>query len=145
MRGLALRLGIIGVIALGAFALKPFLTGNAGDLGVGDCFDPPTTTDTVKDVQHHPCSDSHGGEVILVEKHPDASSYPTDDDFDQFVAAQCVPAFQAYTGTDLTTNKDADIGWFVPTPDGWAGGDRTVICYATRTDDQKTTGSVKKS
>src|SRR3954462_8093003 len=119
MRSLGIRLGIIGVIVVGAFVLRPFLTGNASDLNVGDCFDPPTGSETVKDVQHHPCTDLHGGEVFLVDKHPDGSAYPSDDDFVQFVSDRCVPAYQAYTGVDLSSDKNADIGWLVPTADGW--------------------------
>src|SRR4051794_17175750 len=103
MRGLGIRLGFIAVIVVIGLIIRPFVSGGAGDLKVGDCFDPPTNTGTVKDVQHHPCTDAHGGEVILVEKHPDASSYPSDDAFQQFINDQCLPAYTSYTGKDLAS------------------------------------------
>ena len=56
MRGLLIRVGIIAVIVAVGFVFRDFLSGNAGDLKVGDCFDQPSTTNTVvKDVPHHPC------------------------------------------------------------------------------------------
>jgi len=44
MRGLAIRIGIVAVILVGALILRPFISGGAGDLNVGDCFDPPAGT-----------------------------------------------------------------------------------------------------
>lgn len=148
MRSLGIRLGIVVVIAVGLFALRPFLSGNAGELAVGDCFDPPTTPNQeVKDVQHHPCADVHHGEVIFVGKIEGFTTYPTDPEFSQFVQNTCLPAYTAYTGTDLLTTVDsgADMGYFVPTTSGWTGGDRSVTCYATRRDDGPMQGSVKKA
>ena len=53
MRNIAMRLGLLGVIGVGALVARPFLSGNVGDLKVGDCFDEPTIGQTVDDVQHH--------------------------------------------------------------------------------------------
>jgi hypothetical protein len=147
MRGILIRVGIIGAIVIGAFILRPFISGSAGDLKVGDCFDPPTTLGvTVKDVQHHPCTDAHGAEVVFVGNHPSSATYPTDDEFDQYFLDTCVPAYLAYTGIDLltTTDETGTMDYFSPTSEGWGKGDRTVICYATRTDGTSTTGTVKK-
>ena len=56
MRGILIRVGIIAVIGLGALILRPFISGNAGDLNIGDCFElPSASAETIKDVQHHPC------------------------------------------------------------------------------------------
>ena len=63
----------IGVFALGGYLLRDYLSGSAGDLKVGDCFDVPsfeTQSATVKDVQHHPCSELHSGEVFFLENVP---------------------------------------------------------------------------
>lgn len=35
-------------------------------------------------------------------------------------------------------------GYFVPTSDGWADGDRGIICCAAKVDGTTTTGSIKK-
>lgn len=146
MRGIAIRVGIIAVIAIGAFILRPFLSGNAGDLKVGDCFDvPASTAETVKDVQHHPCTDEHGGEVIFVGDYPGSKSdpYPSDNDMLGFLSEKCIPQYKTYTGADVSSQTDYDIGWFQPTADGWKGGDQSVICYIYRVDETKFKGSLK--
>lgn len=143
MRGLALRFGVIAVIVVAGFVLRSYFTGNAGDLQVGDCFDVPTGTETVKDVQHHPCSDSHTGEVFFVGNF-DNATFPTDADFQQYVQDNCLPAYTSYTGNDVLTTEGADFGYFEPTQDGWSSGDREVTCYATRADGGPMTGSLKK-
>jgi hypothetical protein len=145
MRSIALRLGIIGLIAGGAFVLRPFLSGNAGNLAVGDCFDPPAVSgETVEDVQHHPCTDAHGGEVIFVgEYEPASETYPSDDEFVTFVGNQCVSAFNSYTGLDYLQATDLDFHVFTPTREGWGNGDRTMICYAVRVDGTTFNQSIK--
>jgi hypothetical protein len=145
MRSIALRLGIIGLIAGGAFVLRPFLSGNAGNLAVGDCFDPPAVAgETVEDVQHHPCTDAHGGEVIFVgDYEPSDGTYPSDDAFVTFVGDHCVSAFNSYTGLDYLQATDLDFHVFTPTQEGWGDGDRTMICYAVRVDGTNFTQSVK--
>jgi hypothetical protein len=145
MRSLGIRLGIIAVIVIGFVILRPFISGSAGDLALGDCFDPPPdTTETVTDVQHHPCTDVHHGEVIYVGKVADQATYPTDAEFKQVVQDTCLPAYTAYAGADLFTTEDADVGYFVPTSDGWSKGDRALTCYATKLDNLPMQGSIKK-
>jgi hypothetical protein len=145
MRGLAIRFGIIAAILVGGFLIKQFVSGSAGDLSVGDCFDPPTTAGVeVKDVQHHPCSDVHGGEVVYVGKFSNVTEYPADAVVSQFIDDNCVPAYKDYTGLDLFTTEGADLGYFTPTSDGWSKGDRGVICYATKLESEPMQGSVRK-
>lgn len=145
-RGLLIRVGIIAVLVAGGLLVKQFVSGSAGDLAVGDCFDPPTTSgQTVKDVQHHPCADLHGGEVIFVGGFTGLTDYPTDGQVQQFISDNCLPAYTAHTGKDVFTTDGADLGYFTPTTDGWTKGDRGVICYATRLDGAPTKGSVKKT
>jgi hypothetical protein len=147
MRGLLLRVGIIGAIAGGAFVLRPFVTGNAGELAVGDCFDEPAqATETVKDVQHHPCTDLPDAEVIFVGNYePATGAYPTDEQFLAFMRDRCTGAFNAYTGLDYTRAQDLDFSAFTPTSDGWTGGDRKVTCYAVKVDGSKFNASIKKA
>lgn len=146
MRGLALRFGIIALIGVGAFVLRPFIMGDAGSLAVGDCFDEPATVEqTVKDVQHHPCSDPHGAEVVFVGDYTPASDTPpTETEVDAFVGNTCIPAFNAYTGLDFGTAADLDLGWYWPTAEGWQDGDHKVICYAIRVDQANFVQSIKK-
>ena len=146
MGGIAARLGIIGAVVVGGIILRPFISGDAGSLQVGDCFDTPTTvSETVEDVQHHPCTDPHGAEVVYVGDYaPATDTYPSDDDFFTFFEANCGPAFNAYTGLDFLTAAEYDMSAFTPTAEGWDDNDRKVICYAVRTDDATMNASIKK-
>jgi hypothetical protein len=148
MRGIAIRVGIIAAIAIGAFVLRPFFSGNAGDLSVGDCFDLPTsTTETIKDVQHHPCTDPHDAEVVFVGSYTNASddTYPSDAEFSQFFADTCLPAYSTYTGTDVLATDGADMNYFTPTADSWKSGEHKITCYANNLDKSKLTKSLKKT
>ena len=111
MGGLLLRIGIIGAIAGGAWIFRDYISGNATDLAVGDCFDAPSTTsETVEDVAHHPCTDAHTAEVFYVADYTDSTTYPGEDAFDAFTQANCPPAFQAYwtsTGPRPRTSTSA--------------------------------------
>ncbi len=146
MRGWLVRIGIIAAVVVVGLVARPWLSGNAGDLSVGDCFDVPAgSTATVRDVQHHPCSDSHGGEVVFVGELAGANdAYPSQSDVVSYVAANCVPAYEAYTGLSFQAQQDWDIGWFSPTEEGWKKGERSVSCYTYRVDDTTTKGSVRK-
>jgi hypothetical protein len=148
MRGIAIRVGIVAVIALGALALRQWTSGNAGDLNVGDCFDLPTASaETVKDVQHHPCTDAHDAEVVFVGNYPNAQNgtYPSDAEFQQFFTDSCLPAYTSYTGVDVLTTSDMDMGYFAPTSDSWSSGSHQITCYANKLDKSKLTMSIKKS
>ena len=147
MRSILIRVGIVGAIAGGAFLLRDFLPSNAGNLAVGDCFDlPASETETVEDVQHHPCTESHGGEVVFVgDFEPAPSAFPSDDEIFAFFSTKCVAAFFEYTGLTMTTSGHLDMSAFTPTEEGWGDGDRTVICYATSIDESPMTTSVKKA
>ena len=148
MRGLAIRVGVIAAILGGAFLFRNFLPSNAGNLAVGDCFDPPSGSGTVEDVQHHPCTDAHGAEVIFVGSYePATDAYPSDDEFLAFFDARCFPAFIDYTGLDVEAAQAASLDFhaYTPTTDGWTGGDRKVICYIIKTDGSQMTSSVKKA
>ncbi len=147
MGGLVLRIGIIAAIAGGAWFFRDYISGNAGDLAVGDCFDAPTTTgETVEDVSHHPCTDAHTAEVFYVADYTGSSTYPGEEAFDTFTAANCPPAFQAYTGMDFygDTAIDYDIGLFYPLEEGWGRGDHEITCYIVRVDAGTMAASLKK-
>jgi hypothetical protein len=145
MRGLLIRVGIIAAIVLAVFVFRAYLSGSASDLKVGDCFDPPATTEqVVKDVQHHPCTDAHLAEVFYVGKYDEASTgYPARDAFEAFVLDRCIGAFQAYTGKAYESATDLDIQPFWPTEEGWGKGDKEVTCFAVRVDGGTMTTSVK--
>ena len=147
MRNIVIRVGLFAAIGIGAFILRPFLMGGAGDLKVGECFDVPSAAQTVEEVQHHPCTEAHAGEVFYVGKLGVADNvpYPNDEGLGVMVGTQCMPAFDSYTGLTFVTDTTWTYGYFVPLAKDWEKGDRGVICYATRMDDQPTTTSVKRS
>ncbi|MCI0345386.1 MAG: septum formation family protein [Chloroflexi bacterium] len=143
MRGLLLRVGVIAVIVVGGLILRDRLSGSAGDLRVGDCFDQPVAAQNVDDVQHHPCTDPHTAEIIFVGDHPDQDAYPSLNSFDSFVLDRCVPAFESYTGRDWATDTELDMAYFYPTSEGWPEGDHEVSCYVVRIDSGTMNASVK--
>ena len=142
MTGLARRVGVIAVVV--AISAAGCGLGSAGDLKVGECFDDPGEVAEVSNVQRHSCDEAHTGEVFFVsEMTGDNGSYPTNDAFLEHVGTNCVPAFEAYTGTTFDDTTAMDIGYFHPTSEGWGDGDRDVICYVYNLDGSTSTGSVK--
>lgn len=138
-----LRIGIIAIFLVGGFVLRDRLGGSPAELKFGDCFDVPTTTaQTVNDVQHHPCSESHTAEVILLTVHPAAKDAirPTESEMTTFLMSTCTAAINSYVGPD---NEKFDLGAFSPTDDGWKDGDRGITCYAAMVDGSAMTESLK--
>ena len=136
----------IGVFALGGFLFRDFISGSVGDLKVGDCFDPPLAAGTtVKEVQHHPCTDTHRSEIFFVGNVPAGTdgAYPGDATFDAWVRSQCIPAFESYTGRDFDSDLMYDLHYLNPTPEGWKKGDHTIDCFVTRVDGTAFKGTVK--
>jgi|tagenome__1003787_1003787.scaffolds.fasta_scaffold20755052_2 hypothetical protein len=145
---LMLRIGIVVVVALGGLVLRDRLGGNVGDLHVGDCIDRPSSAnETVSDVQHHPCDESHTAEVVFVGTNPAAKGAPplTDNQWRAFLAQTCVPAFNTYTGTDLLASSVMDLGAITPLDSDWNDGTRDVSCYAYRIDGSALNRSIKRS
>jgi hypothetical protein len=143
------RAGLIAVailvvpLALILWAVKDNVA--ADDLKVGDCFNVPTAT-TVKTIEHHPCTESHTAEVFHVAKYTDsATTYPISLRFDSFANDACTPVFETYVGADIDSRTDLSVGYFFPTSDGWAGGDRAITCYVAKADKAPMTSSLKGS
>ena len=155
MLGLFGRVGgrlIIGVIiavalGVGGFFFRDSISGSVVDLRVGDCFDLATGSETVKEVQHHPCTESHGAEVVALFEYPAGSSdpYPSRDVLRNFAANQCLTAFRTYTGRDPVTDPVLTLGWMYPVTDGWAQGDRGVTCYLVAVDDSQMRQSYRRA
>ena len=142
MRKFVVWIAIAVVFAGGAFILRDRLSASPAELQVGDCFDVPAGDTDISDVQHHPCSESHSGEVFFVGDHPAAEGTVfTDDLLVQFGGSTCIPAAEAYLGKSLP--DELDIGAFYPTNADWAKGERGVTCYLYRIDEGPMTGSLK--
>lgn len=145
VRRYGLLIVIIVIVAGLAFVFRDRLSGNAGDLAVGDCFDAPTLEgQTVSDVQHHPCTEAHTGEVFAVLTNPAGSgaAYPDQTARIAFAGDQCAAPFLTYVGIAMDSSA-LDIRYFGPTSDGWGKGDRTFTCYVNT--DPAVTTSIKGS
>jgi hypothetical protein len=148
VRGWIVRIAIIAAIAIGAFVFRDRLSSGAGDLKVGDCFDEPKAAETIEEVQHQPCTETHDNEVMVVVDHPAAKdeAYPSDAEFEAFIDERCTSSvYQAYSGRDPATEEEIGLAWYVPTAEGWADGTRTVICYLFRNDATKMTAPLRVS
>jgi hypothetical protein len=116
----------------------------AGDVGVfalqvGDCLDASSFLETVSDgdpaeVQGFaalPCTDTHTGEVILVDDEffADLEEFPASAD-ELYAAATepCIAALDEYTGTSYDTSP-YDFASLIPTEESWdVMGDRGLVC-----------------
>ena len=147
MGSLGIRLGIIAVILVAGFLLRQFVSGAAGDLAVGDCFDIPIgSSGVVEEVAHHPCTDAHDAEVVVVGNYePATDAYPSESELTDFETDRCITAFNTYTGLDFNTDELYGMGTLEPTADGWADGDHEITCYLHRLDATKLTVSLKKT
>jgi hypothetical protein len=143
--GWLIRGGIVAAIVVGGLIFRDRLSGNAGDLKVGDCFDDPGAVAEVTDVQHHPCNEAHDSEVMFVGDYPAQDEYPGDEAFSLFAQQQCVPAFEAYLGRDYESDTEFDYGFYYPAPESWSDSDREVACFIYRLDGGTMTSSVKKA
>ena len=124
-----ISIGLIVIVGIGALVFREFLPSNVGELKVGDCFDVPTGTDDVGDVQHHPCTDPHDGEVIFVGDFTGSDTYPSETAFDTFVGAACVgKAFPSYVGASFDAREYLDLGYFYPKSENW-NQDKEISCY----------------
>jgi hypothetical protein len=146
VQGWIVRIAIIAVIVVGGLIFRDRLSGSAGDLKVGDCFDVPTANVDVKDVQHHPCTESHTGEVFALVTHPAAKGKAplTQAQLIDYLAGACGPAWISYVGQEAVSSQVLDVGAFYPRDKDWTDGDRGVTCYTYRVDGAAMTSSVKK-
>jgi hypothetical protein len=144
---LVIRLGILALILGGGYLFRDRLTSSASDLVVGDCFDVPVSSTDVKDVQHHPCTESHTGEVFAVLTNTAAKGTPplSHDALISYLATSCGPLWISYVGQAAATGGQIDAGAFYPPDDRWNKGDRSITCYSYRVDGKPMTTSMKKT
>jgi hypothetical protein len=141
--GIIVLVGIVAVLGIGFWLFRDRLSGDVGDLAVGDCFDEPAVMTEVSDVQHQPCNGPHDGEVFLVVTDPASGAYPERQHFRDLATQQCVPAASAYLATDFNARLDIDYSIFFPLEEGWDDGDRELTCYFVRVGGGQLNGSVK--
>jgi hypothetical protein len=146
--GTLIVLGIVAIAVVGFILFRDRLTNDVTSLEVGQCFDKPAVaTQEVSDIQRQPCNEPHDAEVIAVLIHPAASgeSFPVVSGFDDYIADNCVPVFETYTGRSWETDTELNMGYFQPSLTGWNGGDRGFTCFVSRADGQKLTNTVRSA
>jgi hypothetical protein len=145
LRGILIVGGVIVVLVVVFFVFRDRMSGSAAELQVGDCFDVPAESIDINDVQHHPCTEPHSGEVFFLGSDASApgASYPAQSDFSADLDAQCAPAFASYVGIAADTSTAYDIEMFYPNEDTFSGGTRTLTCYLVAADGSTMTGSAK--
>lgn len=112
------------------------------DLRIGDCFDfKDPEADEVDEVQGQPCTAPHGYELMHTFNML-GDAYPNDAEFDTQVGAECLPAFEAYVGTDYDSSVLV-LGPLTPTEELWGSGDHSVQCVISDPNDAQLTSSLK--
>jgi len=150
----AIGLGVLLVSAIGAWYFNASRSDSgeitrsgdlpASELRVGDCFDlKDPTAENVDDVTAIVCADEHEFEAFFAGSLA-AGDFPGEAAFSTFVEDQCVPAFHAYVGTPYL-DSELDIFYFVPTPEAWVEGDRSVQCAVYHPLISRLTGTLKGS
>jgi len=136
---------VAAVIGVGFVVFRDRFSNDVTSLALGECFDEPSVEAEISEVQRQPCNEAHDAEVIAVLTHPAPAgeAYPVVSGFDDYIAENCVPAFEAYLGIDWDTATDYDIGYFRPTLSGWGSGDRGFTCYVSRSDGAKLNNTVR--
>ena len=136
-------LAVIFVIGVGFFLFRDRLSGNANSLQVGDCIDTPSSSSSIRDVQHQPCNAAHDSEVFALVTDSGSGDYPGADHFHALATQQCIPAAAAYLDVaEVASRTDIDAGYFYPLIDSWSSGDHRVTCYLYRIDGQQLTVSL---
>lgn len=120
---------------------------DAFEMRVGDCFNDTSTPDEgnvqVSSVPGVPCSEPHDNEVFAT-LDLDADSFPEGDGMSALAFESCLEHFEDFTGRDYETSA-LDIVSMYPTRDGWADGDREVVCAVYDLNLTKLVGSVRGS
>ena len=129
-------LSACAAVALSACGLvQSFLgTGNVMELQVGDCFTESemetAMSDTeVNDIPLVDCAESHDSEFFHSEILPDGD-YPGQDELWAQAEELCEgEAFTEFIGVEWN-ESEIYASFLTPMEQGWALGDREILCYA---------------
>lgn len=131
---LIVPIAVVALLAAAVFATRAPSGTTAFTLRAGDCLDVPTDAN-VGDITTLPCDGPHDAEVFVAQSLavPSPSGYlpyPGEQAIATWVGDNCGPAaVSAYTGTASSSRPDIVVGYFFPTADAWAHGERQVTCY----------------
>lgn len=138
------RLAVAGLVLVSTVAACS--GGNVFDLGVGTCFNDPSTDGDATEVSDVPvveCTEEHDNEVYALFDL-DEGVFPGADAVLEQSGEGCFDRFEAYVGAAYEDSR-YDISSYFPTSGSWDQGDREVICYVYDVDRAKLTGTAKDS
>ena len=114
------------------------------DLGVGDCFDDPTTaTDEVSSVATVDCAGPHDNEIYY-SYQTDLPVFPGRDAMLDSAGEECYTHFEAFVGKAYE-ESELELFPITPTAESWDDGDREVLCALYALDLSKLTGTMRGS
>ena len=93
---------------------------------VGDCLN-DTGAEEVDTVPKIECEKPHQSEVYASVQIPDGD-FPDEATITAQANADCVTEFATYVGIEAGDSKYS-IGYYFPTEESWAEGDREILCY----------------
>jgi len=100
----------------------------AADLNTGDCVKDASEGQLPTWVKRVRCDRPHYGEVFAVLTLPEATNYPGDEPLDAR-GDECGPKFFHYA-PNPPEGPTFRVAVAYPPPDGWANGDRSLVCVA---------------
>lgn len=113
----------------------------------GDCFDDQyqggEIAEEVETLPMVDCDEPHDNEAYAIFDLPDGA-FPGDDALYVEGLDGCLPLFEGYVGSSYETSR-LDLFPITPLAEGWADGDREVICALYDVDLNKLTGSMRDS
>jgi hypothetical protein len=135
---------LVAVVTVGVWlGIVGALVGAAAP-AVGDCYDGihPNSALVQSQVKEVPCSGPHDAELYGPFPYPNATTYPTDAQFQAFAEQECVPAYLSYVGIAISDSAYGAIP-VLPDEQQWNGGSHSVRCMIVSLDGSKITGSLK--
>lgn len=117
------------------------------EVGVGDCFNEEEMQtalmgEEVTGIPVVDCSESHDSEFFHSEILPEGD-FPGDDEIRDTAAELCEgAAFTEFIGVEWY-ESEFYAGYLTPVAEGWAAGDREILCYVIG--DPSTTGTLEAS
>jgi hypothetical protein len=109
------------------------------DVRVGQCYQQPKD-EQAQWVELLSCPQPHDAEVFAIV--PLAGQVlPAEAELERLADKACTAQFRVYVGVAPDASR-LDFGWWAPTKESWASGDRTVVCELESADASRLVGSM---
>ena len=107
---------------------------------VGDCLNDASVAEEVNSLPIVPCAEPHDSEVYHAFDLTTAE-LPTDAELEAAILDNCYPEFERFVGVAYDASMYY-IGYYSPSVESWADGDREILCTVYDEAGQ-TTGSLE--